>query len=492
MPNKRSRLLLTVLGGSSGYTYYVNSVSGNDSNPGTSPATAKATLGAVPALTAGQSVGLARGSTFRSQKFATITANNVTIGAYGTGARPIIVSRAVLSAGGWSKTGGLTNVYERAITFDADASGVIMTFEDSAFMTRRASTALVDANAGSYYASSDTAGSGTLYIHATGSGNPASNGKAYEFTDTTLVVNSFDATGTVLRDLNFYSSIYQNGPVYLGKNSQVYGCDFNQGSRHNFIARGGVYMEDCALVAGYNFGTGATLFVCFEATATAADTFHLVRVTVSNVGGVGLVNGFINHDSGAGAFGPCTMDHCTTISCETGYDLNYSSLYTVTDCTATNCTNGVSCGGATVYAISGLTVTGGTYGVLNSVSGATIAITNPQITILIAGGGSCIFVAAASSITLTGGLLTCDTKNNTASRGIFTTGTGVSTWVISGTRFNLRRPVYITTANPVITSMDNNAYGVDALIWTYNGTSSVGLTDWRTFSGFDANSTQDP
>ena len=52
---------------SSGYTYYVDSVNGNDGNSGRTAAKAFQNLTALPTLLTGQSVGLARNSVWKSR-----------------------------------------------------------------------------------------------------------------------------------------------------------------------------------------------------------------------------------------------------------------------------------------------------------------------------------------------------------------------------------------------------------------------------------------
>src|SRR5258707_15155982 len=70
------------------FTYYVDSVGGLDSNPGTL-AQPWQTITKVNATVGGsQSVGFKKGATFNGQL--TPGANGITYGAYGSGANPII------------------------------------------------------------------------------------------------------------------------------------------------------------------------------------------------------------------------------------------------------------------------------------------------------------------------------------------------------------------------------------------------------------------
>lgn len=94
------------------FTYYVDSVNGSDSNPGTQ-AKPKQHLSAIPSLRPGQSVGLKRGGVWREtlNLGASGTAGNpVRYGAYGTGTPPLLTGADIIPL--WtpelSKTGSYT------------------------------------------------------------------------------------------------------------------------------------------------------------------------------------------------------------------------------------------------------------------------------------------------------------------------------------------------------------------------------------------------
>lgn len=483
----------TVLATTLGFTYYVDSVNGNDSNSGRSPTTALKTLTALPTLFPYDTVRLVTDSIFRNQKFANIP-NNLTIEAYGSGAKPIMRGDASLSSGGWSKTVGRTFVYERTITFDADPSGYMLIFENDAFMARKTSVANVDSNAGSYYCTSDTAGTATLYIHATGDGDPASNGKTYDYTKTALSIDAFSAVGVKLRGVIFKRSLYQNGYVYLGKNSYAYSCDFQQNSRHNFICRGGFYGESCTFTDGYYAGAGATLFVCYEASPTAADTVTLISCTASNSGSPDTaVTGYLNHGAASPGtnFGPVTYISCAAQNVATGWSCIDSTLFTFTSCTFSTVTYGISVGVASTFNITGVTGSVFTFGV-EVAAAATVNVTTPNLTSTAAGFGGCIHSTAGGTITMSGGTLTSDNPTNDGARGCFGINTTNTTWIINGMRIALRRPVYFVTNNHTLNAMDNQSYSNAAAIWQYQGSSRVGLAAWKSATGFDTNSTQDP
>jgi hypothetical protein len=71
-----------------GLTYYVDSVSGDDGNSGLAPDDAFETISALPTLSAGMTIALAKGSHWREELV--VDANSVTVQAFGSGNDPIL------------------------------------------------------------------------------------------------------------------------------------------------------------------------------------------------------------------------------------------------------------------------------------------------------------------------------------------------------------------------------------------------------------------
>lgn len=189
--------LRQILLGRPAFDFYVDSVNGSDSNSGKSASSAFKTIGKLPALGIGQKVGLARGSSWREQL--SVSSADVTVAAYGAGNRPILDASDLIASNSWSKTAGLTNVYNTGtINFimGGDATSWVNVFETGAagdnangqFLKFVADQTTCDSTAGSYtIAGQSTAGgvpvSASIYIHATDSSDPRSNGYTYEFSN---------------------------------------------------------------------------------------------------------------------------------------------------------------------------------------------------------------------------------------------------------------------------------------------------------------------
>jgi len=92
----------------------------------------------------------------------------------------------------WTKTAGYTSTYQTGTTIPSTVNQTTVSIsENGTPLTAETSIALVDSTAASYYTTAAT-GAITIYIHATGGGNPATNGNTY-----TLVVGTLPNPGQI-------------------------------------------------------------------------------------------------------------------------------------------------------------------------------------------------------------------------------------------------------------------------------------------------------
>lgn len=257
---------------SSAAQWFADSEGGSDSNDGTSEAQAVETISALQALDiqAGDTISLARGSHWREQlgrggTFGTVLPNGVTVQAYGTGERPILDAFDAVSAGAWSKTGGRTNVYQFTHTpeHDPDGGGQFMVLEDDVGLRGVDDLATCDSTAGSMVITPPAeAGSYTIYIHASDSGNPAANGKAYEVTSRFAGV--IVENGSSVFSVHTKGNINNNGSLSIGVNGYAYDCLMEWGHRHNAIGNRGSHFEACIALYWRRLGSGGTAYVIFD------------------------------------------------------------------------------------------------------------------------------------------------------------------------------------------------------------------------------------
>jgi hypothetical protein len=143
------------------YDLYVDSVYGSDGFSGLAPGRAKRTLAAAFALLPpGGRLGLARGSRFL-EVGTVLGVDNVLVGAYGAGPRPIIDAGYHAPTSGWSNTVG--NEWAVAVT---TAPGVVYWYPDGSDEARQ----LFSGTAGSLTEGTYAYSGGTLTVHI--GGNP--------------------------------------------------------------------------------------------------------------------------------------------------------------------------------------------------------------------------------------------------------------------------------------------------------------------------------
>jgi hypothetical protein len=324
--------------------YYVDSVRGSDSNSGRSASRPFANLTALPTVTNGMRIFLARGSSWRGEITINVGVSNVQIADYGYGALPIIDCSVILASGSWSKTAGKTNIYQQTITPEVLANGKtwITVFQDGAFMTRIDNdpstgtladdlTAL-DAAPGRYVVTSDITGTPTLYINATGSGDPASNGKVYEYSKYKSGVFGDGATDCTVIGIEVKKPLHNNGGIVLGKRGRIQACVFSYGNKHNSYAGESSQVIDCASSNLYYGGQALTHFVIYE-DAPNGGTASFVRCTCANATYDASTGGFIVHQGGAGLYRLITFDTCSMSNMNEGIQPNYGTTVNISNCT---------------------------------------------------------------------------------------------------------------------------------------------------------------
>lgn len=221
------------------YDIYVDSETGSDSNSGTGPCDALATLGAAQtaatAIGDGASIGLARGSYWR-EELRLNSLESVTVAGYGEGNLPIIDGAETVE--GWEATDGTDNVYETTVTFPTMVQGNYYTtlLEDGEMLTRVADEATVEATPASFYTSSDD-GTATVMVHATNSTNAGSNGKMYQisYREVGLYLGDY----ATVRYVHTKNQKFNDGSLVVGYNSTIEHSVAENGHYHNALAGGG-------------------------------------------------------------------------------------------------------------------------------------------------------------------------------------------------------------------------------------------------------------
>jgi hypothetical protein len=299
------------------YDWYVDSISGSDSNSGDSAFYPFATIAKLlTVLQAGESVGLAKGSHWREQL--DLPGNGCTVEAYGSGALPILDASDLISAGSWAKTAGRTNVYEVNITPLWGVSNWLNVWEDDSFLTRAADLATCDSTPGSCFPSAAT-GTITLYIHATDSSDPGASGKVYEYSHRLYGLYSYDYSGCKITGIETRKNLSANGSLMTGRTSTIVNCLCSSGSKHNLLYRDGSFLAGVIAQNAYYGLTSHTYFVANENTPASLGLLHINCQAISDAYD-SLGSGFYGHANTSGDFGAVQYIGCSYSNLIVGFE----------------------------------------------------------------------------------------------------------------------------------------------------------------------------
>ncbi len=263
--------------------YFVDSVNGSDSNNGTSAATSKQNLSALPSLSNGQTVRLARGSTWRgaSQFINEPSRTSVSVKAYGHGARPIIDCSTVLTG---FVAGAEPNVYKKtSVALSGSGTHYTHVQWNGIILQGETSEANCSAQAGSFYI---TAQSGTvdIYVHAPGSIDlsAAYDGEvAYCARESAITLGN---SATVL-GIDTRNPRSNNGSIVVGDNSIVRYCAARNGGKHNMLAGFGSQVEFNEILEAHNHVESGIPVVIFSSAAPGGTVHSYVQHNVFKMRG---------------------------------------------------------------------------------------------------------------------------------------------------------------------------------------------------------------
>ncbi len=428
--------------------WYVDSVNGFDGHQGKSPADALRTIAAVlPRIRRGDVVALASGSHWRENL--AIPADHVKVMAYGAGARPLLDCSDVVAAAAWSKAAGLTNVYQATVALDGtDSAQFVSVWEDDARLVRASSPADCDAQAGSYYPSSDSAPSITLYVHAADGSGPGTSGKTYEYSRRQYGLegaNYITVTGIQTR-----RNLHNDGSLKVYAHGTLSNCVASEGTKHN------VYVGPRSKVTGVEadraYSTGDAMMFVYNGANLSNDNVTFVDCYAHDfVGPTGA--GFGGHSNDTSEFGMITWEGCRVENCPRGYTAGNAVGTVAIGCTATE---GTESNGAVLYTEATTVVIdtcvlngkpGNGRAVQIQSAGADATIRNSSL-----GGNTALLVMGdGSSVTLEGSTVATD------GFCIYANGTAF-TLHSSGNSFESPVLYYFCDKAPALIASDNNTF----------------------------------
>lgn len=476
------------------FDVYADSVNGNDSNSGLSPELAKKTLAALPSQAADQRIGLAKGSLFREQL--ELANAGMYVGAYGLGDEPHITGANLITS--WSKTSGKTFVYEATLTCalgSIDSSIYPRAWENGAALSRVATTALVDSTAASYTITG-TYPTYTLYVHATGDGNPASNGSSYEASTRLHGIHGGETVGELtVKGIKCSKPAHMDGALVLrGRRVTMEDCLAYDGSKHNIFGGSGTMRRCAARYAEYN--AAKTLGVFFL-TDPQGDSFLVddcdFEWSLTDLLALNNCSGIIAHrGASTSTWRLAEFRNTRPKYCSTGFSVSSADQVRITDCDATDCKSF-----AAASADSPVTVSGGSITCQASLDQCNIFFTVESNATIEIGDGfrwvaprtnvGAIFANFDNSTILIGDVRFTDTNKAAYVTAVQSHANGVSISV-SGAYFNGCDQMFDVSSGVSLTS-DDNTVGSSTIANTINGTSYASLSSYAAATGNDVHTT---
>lgn len=476
------------------FDWYVDSVNGADANDGRSAGSALKTITALLAktITTGQRIGLARGSSWREQL--AITADNVTIAAYGSGDRPILDASDVVAAGSWNKTAGRTNVYDvsLAVQTDALASEWPSIWIDGTRLTKAADLATCDATPGTYYYGAVEGTTPiTVYVHSTGDSDPRIDGKVYEASIRKTGLSTDGCTGCVVRSVQAQKPYTSYGGILIGRYGRLYDSVSNAGTTHNVFLRGFAEAHDVTATGGYAPGDVPVMYVAYEANPADSPTVLFDRCSATNTV---QSTGFFVHTSGA-SFGTVEYrDATVSLSAGTAFGGTNLTTLVVTRGTVTSPvllgtnSNATITGTAFTANVAAQTVIAvGTAG--TSLTATNLSITAPTNNNV---GAVVVTSVANNTITITGTTLSANYAGSRGATFLLRILGANATVTASGNTWGaaVGATAYLTQATTTLAS-DNNTFKSNVQ-FSIAGTVYGTLALYQAGTGQDAHSTYSP
>lgn len=470
--------------------YYCDSVNGSDSSNGLTPATAFATIAHMVSVDAGTNKSrwrLVSGSRFREELFPPRA--NMTIDVYGSGPAPILDCSVVMAPGGFTKTAGQTVTYQSTATITADPQGWVSIWENNVRLVRAADISSCNSTAGSYFPSSDTVSSITVYIHTSDDSNPAVNGKVYEISSIPSGFNCSAVTGTTIIGIQTQRNLGNDGSLLLGIGSIAINCSAIDGTKHNVFVQEGCSLYNVTAIGAYFAGQDISMFIGFMDVATGQPVYFK-NCTASIPSYLGGNVGAFGAHVGSGSFGPVLFDGCVANNFGLAFGFTGSTT-TFKNCTATSCLQAISSSSPT-------TIVGGYYSATHTGS-AALLVSSSGVGWVISGGavfdaGASSGVGSAAIWNCLSGVVSLSIQNCTLQNyiyGIRWNDPGCSLTLLNNSMnssASAQQHIGFAGVTATFLNSDFNAYSGSG-VFEYNSSGSISLSQWRILTGQDIHST---
>jgi len=238
----------------------------------------------IPSLSKGDTVFLERGSRFRSQLLDGSSIDGLEITSYGEGNIPFVQCDDEIFDDEWSPTNEQTNTYQVSYTARDKSSQLnvysIRVWEDGAELVQRESISNVESNPGSYYAD-DSDDPWVIYIHPTGSTDPTSDNRTYEWTSRGWAVANRKgpnrADGAVISDIHARRNLSNNGAITMGAGGSIKRTLVEDGAKHHYLHGGdGIFRDSIMYGSSPNWGKNYSIgLVYFNPSGTPGEPWDV-------------------------------------------------------------------------------------------------------------------------------------------------------------------------------------------------------------------------
>lgn len=372
----------------------------------------------------------------------------------------------------WTATGGQANVWQISVSTTASGGTAyyLSVWENGIELADAGSLANCNSTAGTFWSggSNQTGDPGILYVHPTGSGNPNSNGKTYEYPARPSGVISYlggtSENGTQVAFVSTRRNQQNNGSLVLGYAGAAKHVLAIEGAKHSVYNLGTVYLYDVQGIRAYYAGTPSDIFV-LNANAAAGEN-SIYDTVVGDGQGDTFNSPFLSHVNSSGTWGTIFVLNSTARGGVGGFDFGNSNQVV-----ANNITVGATSGGAGIATNNPWVITSSTIAAVVNVSQNT-TITGTTFT----GGG---FNASGGLLSVSGCTFTGGTLYKT---------TDAATLSLTNNSYSaLGNYFYYFNDSTGITS-DYNTFPVTTYPVVLNSI-NTSLATWKSSTGQDAHST---
>lgn len=313
------------------YDYCLSSLvasSGNGRSPSSPFATVAELVAAVSGGRSGLRIGVERGSTWPEQM--TLTGSDILVEEYGYSSNaPFFDCLDLIDPASITKVGGLNITYRATVALPGNPSFLGNVEFDSTMAVQRASSALVDANAGSAYAVDWTAVSTTLDFSLPDGSDPRLGIVAVRYTRRSNAI-SITGNNNAVRGIRARGNGHSAGMIYLvGQNQLVESCRLEDCSRHAVYFGAGSRVRKNYFYRGRNDIEGAWNSVVWNQSLITSGQLYS-EGNIYDAGGLPLGSALLAHDDTAGHLAQSLTSDGDTVKNAMGMGGN-TALTTIND-----------------------------------------------------------------------------------------------------------------------------------------------------------------